>query len=380
MVKHLVKPLQVLLLTSTPFCALAQGQDLVDEGSGWFEDVLEFFGSSNEIDLSNGMDWGVLPGPFANPEQGIGIGVAAVGLYAPQGLEVNQISTLTLSGYVSSEGTYGIGVANTTFLNENQWKLGLMARLSQTPSKYWGIGKEAAEDDGNETDHEAVYLNVEPTVSYQFVDNYFIKTGVAATFLYHQSSDGTALDPEQLENKTNLGIILGIEYDTRDYETNPYTGRLVSLEHRWFVEAFGADYKYEEYTFNYREYWNLYEQNVLALDYFVQGLSDSDLPWFAMSKLGGDNRMRGYYYGRYRDRYQMAAQLEYRHKFNERHGAVIWGGAGNIAPHFKGLFEDSWLPTYGVGYRFAFKPRVNVRLDLGFGDETTVYFNIHEAF
>ncbi|GEA61006.1 BamA/TamA family outer membrane protein [Vibrio comitans] len=379
---RLPKPITLLFLSSAPLCAFAEGNDLTNKGTGWVTDLLEFFGSSDEVDLSGGMDWGVLPGPFANPEQGVGIGVAAVGLYAPQGLETgNQLSTLTLSGYVSSEGTYGIGIDNTTFLNQNQWKLGLMGRLSQTPSKYWGVGKDAAEEDGNETQHEALFLRLEPTVSYQFVDGYFIKTGIDATFLYHQESDGSALTPEQLEDTTNLGIILALEYDTRDYETNPYSGRFVSLEHRWYVKTFGGDYDYEELTFNYREYVNLYDDNILAFDYFVQGLSnDEDLPWFAMSKLGGDDRMRGYYSGRYRDRYQMTAQLEYRHKFNQRHGAVIWGGAGNIAPHFEGLFEDSWLPTYGVGYRFAFKPRVNVRLDLGFGDETTVYFNIHEAF
>ncbi|GAM58292.1 membrane protein [Vibrio ishigakensis] len=235
--------------------------------------------------------------------------------------------------------------------------------------------------EANETEHEALYLRIQPTVSYQFSPGYFIKTGIDSTFLFNQSADGIALGENELDDKTNLGIILGVEYDTRDYETNPYSGRLVSLEHRWYIDAFGSDYDYQEYTFNYREYQKLFDENVLAFDFFVQGLSDEEeLPWFAMSKLGGDARMRGYYYGQYRDRYQMTAQLEYRHRFTQRHGMVVWGGAGNIAPHFNELFEDSWLPTYGLGYRFAFKPRVNVRLDLGFGDETTVYFNIHEAF
>lgn len=370
----------LLLLFSS--ASYAEVSTITGEEKGWLDSLMEFFGSSDEVDVSQGMDWGVLPGPFSNPEQGFGIGVAAVGLYAPQGTESgNQLSTLTISGYASSEGTYGIGVDNTTFLNQNTWKLGLMARLSQTPSKYWGIGKEAAESEGNETEHDALYLRLQPTISYQFVPGYFIKTGVDATFLFNQSADGIALGDNQLDDKTNLGIILALEYDTRDYETNPYSGRLVSLEHRWYIDAFGSDYHYQEYTFNYREYQRVYDDNILAFDFFVQGLSDEeDLPWFAMSQLGGDTRMRGYYAGQYRDRYQMTAQLEYRHRFTQRHGMVVWGGAGNIAPHFNELFEDSWLPTYGLGYRFTFKPRVNVRLDLGFGDETTVYFNIHEAF
>ncbi|CAM3032141.1 BamA/TamA family outer membrane protein [Vibrio rarus] len=372
------------LIWLIPFTAMGDGQNnnMTDEGTHWFSDVLQFFGSSNEVDLSGGMDWGVLPGPFANPEQGVGIGVAAVGLYSPQGIQSgNQLSTLTISGYASSEGSYGIGVHNATFLNQNQWVLGLEGKLSKTPSDYWGIGKAAAEDANNKTLHEGLFFAIKPTLSYQFIDHYFIKGGIDATFLYRQKSQGNALQPQQLQDATNLGVLLAIEYDTRDYQTNPYSGRLVSVEQTWFLNALGSDYQYNELTVNYREYYRLYQNNILAFDYFVQGLSNEDeLPWFAMSKLGGDNRMRGYYYGRYRDRYQMTAQLEYRHSFSTRHGAVIWGGAGNIGAHFAELFQHTWLPTYGVGYRFAFKPRVNVRLDLGFGDETTVYFNIHEAF
>lgn len=39
------------------------------------------------------------------------------------------------------------------------------------------------------------------------------------------------------------------------------------------------------------------------------------------------------------------------------------------------------LPTYGIGYRWEFKNRVNVRLDYGFGKGVSAfYFGINEAF
>ena len=60
---------------------------------------------------------------------------------------------------------------------------------------------------------------------------------------------------------------------------------------------------------------------------------------------------------------------------------MTWVGAGNIGSKMGELTDTKWLPTYGVGYRFAFKPRVNVRLDFGFGnEESAIYFNINEAF
>lgn len=39
------------------------------------------------------------------------------------------------------------------------------------------------------------------------------------------------------------------------------------------------------------------------------------------------------------------------------------------------------LPSYGLGYRWEFKNRVNIRLDYGIGkDQSSFYFNINEAF
>jgi hypothetical protein len=39
------------------------------------------------------------------------------------------------------------------------------------------------------------------------------------------------------------------------------------------------------------------------------------------------------------------------------------------------------LPNYGIGYRWEFKKRVNVRLDWGFGKrQMGVIFSINEAF
>lgn len=45
------------------------------------------------------------------------------------------------------------------------------------------------------------------------------------------------------------------------------------------------------------------------------------------------------------------------------------------------LGKGHWLPSVGIGYRFEFKPRMNVRLDFGVGKESTgFYFQVGEAF
>ena len=91
--------------------------------------------------------------------------------------------------------------------------------------------------------------------------------------------------------------------------------------------------------------------------------------------------MRGYYEGRYRDKCAMDAQIELRQHVWKRNGVAVWAGAGTIFPRFSEFTPKHILPNYGFGYRWEFKKRVNVRLDLGFGKHQTGFiFNINEAF
>lgn len=93
------------LLALTSVSAFAKPQ------SSWVDNLLEKLGSSDTVDTRKLIDWGVLPGPFVNPEQGLGIGIAAVGLYTPTGWQsADPYSTLTLTSYASTSGSYGLGL------------------------------------------------------------------------------------------------------------------------------------------------------------------------------------------------------------------------------------------------------------------------------
>ncbi|MGL5546069.1 MAG: hypothetical protein ACRDCS_03585, partial [Tannerellaceae bacterium] len=60
---------------------------------------------------------------------------------------------------------------------------------------------------------------------------------------------------------------------------------------------------------------------------------------------------------------------------------AVWVGAGNVFHSFSRFKWSHTLPNYGIGYRWEFKKRMNVRLDLGFGKkETGFIFSINEAF
>jgi hypothetical protein len=171
-----------------------------------------------------------------------------------------------------------------------------------------------------------------------------------------------------------------MEYDTRDFEPNPMRGQFLDVE--WIAnrDSLGSDEDYDNLVANYRVYQQWSDTTIIAMEVYSQSIF-GDAPWFDYAQLGDDQRMRGYYQGQYRDKHQLSTQVEIRHTIAGRHGVVGWLGAGNIAPTYHELFENSWLPTVGVGYRFAFKARINVRVDLGVGkDSTGFYFQINEAF
>lgn len=91
--------------------------------------------------------------------------------------------------------------------------------------------------------------------------------------------------------------------------------------------------------------------------------------------------MRGYYDGRYRDKNVGDAVVELRQHIYGRSGGVVWVGAGNVFPDFSHIDIRHSLPNFGVGYRWEFKHKVNIRLDYGFGRHTSgLIFSINEAF
>ncbi|BCN26711.1 BamA/TamA family outer membrane protein [Vibrio alfacsensis] len=365
----------ITALLCTPYALAEQAEPSL------MDDILTKLGSSESVDESKLIDWGVLPGPFVNPEQGFGIGVAAVGLYTPYDWQKGDpYSTVTVSSYGSSSGSYGLGINNRTYLKGDKIRLLGEAWISHTPGYYWGLGSQAAENNSNKVQYEGQRLHLSPKIAVEIAPNTYAKLGWQwQSFSKVEGVDGDIL-PSEVTNATSSGVLLGMEYDTRDFEPNPMRGQFLDIE--WIAnrDSLGSDESYDNLVANYRLYQQWSDTTIIAMEVYSQSIF-GDAPWFDYAQLGDDQRMRGYYQGQYRDKHQLSTQVELRHTLSGRHGIVAWVGAGNIAPTYHDLFESGWLPTVGVGYRFAFKARINVRVDLGVGkDSTGFYFQINEAF
>ena len=105
---------------------------------------------------------------------------------------------------------------------------------------------------------------------------------------------------------------------------------------------------------------------MLACDLYADATAGTP-SWHMYAKMGGMERMRGYYEGRYRDKKLVETQIELRQKIYRRHGIVGWIGGGQVWGTEKFRWGNT-LCSFGCGYRFEFKNRMNIRLDYGWGN------------
>jgi hypothetical protein len=192
--------------------------------------------------------------------------------------------------------------------------------------------------------------------------------------------------------KNNYGGGVGptLMYDSRDVPVNAFSGLLLKASALFYGNYLGSDNTYQIYNLDYRQYLTLGRPGSTLAWQMRARFGAGDVPWGELSQLGTPFDLRGYRWGRYRDKHMLFGLLEYRYMFKAvdpfnpsgfltNHGMVLWVGAGAIGDEPED-FTD-WLPNYGVGYRVELQPRMNLRLDVGFGKEThALYFNFNESF
>lgn len=331
------------------------------------------------------IDWGVLPGPFFTPELGLGLGVAFVGLYRPdkQDLE-SQISTASISGFLSSNGAFGFGLDNYSFFEANRWRLFINGLIENKPTYFWGTGFSSGRNDRGKQAYTSQELSLRPILYYRVATDTYFGAGWSFSSGHAKSIEdkwkGTFSQAEDGPSALSSGATAAFTYDSRDFVPNPSRGQVLTVTYTYFSTALGGDTNFSSVENQYSLYHRLNEKSVLAWDLHGR-FTHGDVPWNMLSNLGNSRRMRGYYEGRYRDRDVVDTQLEYRRKLSWRHGVVAWLGTGTMSQHSEDLGKSSWLPSVGVGYRFEFKPRMNVRLDYGVGKSSSgFYFQVGEAF
>jgi len=332
--------------------------------------------------LSSGKPiFAVLPIIYYTPETRFAYGLSGISFFKTDSL--SRVSSVQVLGAYTQNKQILSWLPFQLFLKEdNYWVQGELA-FYRYPYFFSGVGNEVP--NGYEEDYTAQFPRFRLTGMKKVAPNlyagaqyWFQNTNIRereAGGLLEQGAPGG-------DGGTTSGIGWAVNYDKRDIQFFPSKGAFVQLRSLFNQQELGSDFTYNNYIVDARKYLSI-QSHVLAL----QGYADiifGGPPFNQMAQLGGENRMRGYRLGTYRDRKMLVSQLEYRSPYIWRISFVGFGGYGGVADNFEGFSTRTMRFSYGAGMRFLFdsNQRLNMRFDYGFGDDGNrgFYFTFGEAF
>lgn len=346
-----------------------------------FRRLIRYFEQANEDRTQEkkfDLTW--VLGPSYSAVTKVSLGILASGLYRIDRTDtITQPSNVSLYANISTSGYYKVGVTGLNLMDRNRHRIKYDISFASMPIDYWGIGYDMAQAEKSSMVEKRYRIDAE--YQYEMARNFF--AGAALDFT-HAAAKKVA-NPEymlgQRDKYTATGFGLSLQYDSRDFAPNPYRGIYLNLRETYFPAALGTTETIWRTTFTGNYYQRLWKGCTLAFDAYLEYNSGKEIPWSMVAQLGGGYRMRGYYLGQYRDNAMIEVQAELRQKIYNRHGIAVWVGAGNVFPNFNSFRWSQTLPNYGIGYRWEFKHRVNVRVDYGRGRHGgSVVFNVNEAF
>lgn len=342
----------------------------------------------------------VLGGPSYTPEASFGIGGAMLASFRMNKVDtVSQRSFLPVGFNVSLNGTIVIAGFGSLFMRQNRFRIDLKYSYRDEPSNYYGTGYGAIEhtEKGEETTefHKRAF-QFYPRFLWEVRPSLYL--GAVADIGYTSSTKINpvmAVDPYFSKYKpryTSIGVGTTVQYDTRDDVATPSRGMLLCATGTFYLKPLGSTYNYQKLDVEYRQFAPLFHRrSVLGWTAHTQ-MGFGDIPFSELPMFGSPFDLRGYYWGKYRDKSMAYGIVEYRHMFGSetaykegrffsKLGFVVWGGTGTIGA--TPADWNHWKFNYGVGLRLQVQPRKNFRLDIGRepGQKGVLfYMNMTEAF
>lgn len=343
--------------------------------------IKAYFDDSNQPKTNKPFDFSVIGGPHYSSDKGFGIGFVAAGTYrlCPSDTMI-QPSTTSIFFNGTTNLYFNVGIEGLMIFPGDRHRLKYSCTFHAYDTFFWGIGYDMDHNNANKSKYK--YLKIELPVDFTWRVGTHIYMGPMVSFNYANAYHITNQEIwEGLPLRTfNLGAGYAFRFDSRDFAPNPYKGLYLAFEQMFYPRFMFNKNAFSMTELKAQLYHKAWKGAVLA--YQVHGrFTYGHTPWSLLSTFGGSQSMRGYYEGRYMDKCLITACLEVRQHIWHRSSAVAWIGAGTVFPDFKRLEMRHVLPNAGIGYRWEFKKRMNVRLDYGIGSHCSgIVFSINEAF
>ena len=329
----------------------------------------------------------ILGGPSYNPEASLGIGGAMLMTFRMNKYDsLSQRSFIPVGFNISINGTFVAAGAGTLFFNENKFRIYIKYGYRTEPANFYGIGydeiKRAEElrdlfNKDSVTFHKAS-VQFFPRFVWEIRPNIYVGTLLDYNYYYGKDMPYWMEQNPQVQkygNKYhNIGIGGLFQYDTRDDVATPFSGIFLSAMGTLYGKYLGGDFNYEMIELEYRQFRQVFKRRSVLAWTAKSQIGIDNVPYTELPNFGNPFDLRGYAWGKYRDKSMAYGIVEYRHMFMSeeaykrgafwsKFGAVAWVGTGAIGK--TPVDWDKWKFNYGVGLRIQLQPRKNFRLDIG---------------
>lgn len=264
------------------------------------------------------------------------------------------------------------------FTKNEKWFTKGQLHYSKFPDFYYGIGSETPESNKLAFTSNRLMLDIHVLKKIKP----FLFTGINAKYnrFWNVSPLNNTLNLYgELTNNYNLGVGYSILKDNRNSILSPTTGKYVYAN---------ANYNFSrtnfwEFFLDVRYYKTWRNKYTLATR-FVNDANTNTPPFYEYAIAGGDKFVRGYYFGRYRDKNLSTLQAEFRLPIAWRFGLALFGGLSNLYSSIPRINTSNTKYNAGVGVRFMVdkKDKTNLRLDyaIGSNNNSGFYVSFGESF
>ena len=316
------------------------------------------------------------------------LAVGAGGIYpfrsAKSGLE-NRPNSIMMSAKYTEEKQYEIRLVPELYLKNEEYHLRSEIFYQKFPLKFYGIGNNTS----NDMEEHYTLRRVKFKMNFQKKIHAILNVGVLYEFektkLAEVEEDGLLVNGSILgsEGGVSSGIGLLMDLDNRNRIFSATKGGLYQILAMIYRDALKSDYEFTRYILDFRQYFSVFPSHTLALRSLVD-FTIGDPPFQKLSLLGGENIIRGYYMGRYRDKNVISLQMEYRiMPVWWRVGLVGFLEFGDVSDEISNFELGDFKHSVGLGIRYQFNrdEGVNLKCDLAYSKNSSgFYLGIFEAF
>lgn len=326
-----------------------------------------------------------IPVLYYTPETKTAFGVAAQYYHRERGSELSSRPSSIVPAFIYTQESQIIAdISGELYWKQETYRLDGEIGYSKYPDKFYGIGNDTPEDAEEDLTPRYIYLgvNIHRKVYSQ------LKLGLGYEFRNSkllEVEEGGLLDAGNVSGSdggTVSGASILTSWDTRDNVFFPSSGSYHRLTVSAFGSALGSDFAFTRYKLDLRHFFAAFSHTLA-----VQGqvmISTGDPPFQQLALFGGQDLMRGYFEGRYRDRSMIAFQAEYRVvPIWWRLGLTAFAGLGDVAHDISDFRLNDLKYSLGGGIRYLLSREegITLRLDFGVGERSSgLYITLGEAF